>query len=331
MEPITAFDKREMPPAMMRQPAGTKVLVVCGPTASGKTELALSLSHLFGGEMVCADSMQIYKGLPIGTAALMPEDAEGIPQHLTAFLPPEVSFSVADYVQAAQKAIADIDNRGKLPVVCGGTGLYIESLATGRVFTPHKPPEELRQSLQEELLQHGPEHMLQRLAQTDPEHASALHPGDERRILRALEHQQLTGKTYAQRAADSVPGKPPYDVLCLGLAFENRDVLYRRIDERADAMVRAGLVEEAWFVYMNKNTFATAAQAIGYKEFFPYFEGNSKINACVDKLKQATRNYAKRQITWFRHMQSVQWLEADSMKLAAKAAEIVRNFMKRGE
>lgn len=319
------------PPTVSKKKADTPVLVVCGPTASGKTDLALHLSHLFDGEMVCADSMQIYEGLPVGTATLMPEDAQGIPQHLTAFLPPEMRYSVADYVQDAQRVMADIALRGKLPVVCGGTGLYIESLITGRIFTEEKPPQELRQTLQEELALYGPEHMLERLKKHDPEHAQSLHISDTRRILRALEQQRITGKTYAQRAAESFPAAPPYKALCLGITFKNRQALYERIDARVDLMMEKGLLAETKKVYMYKNTFTTAAQAIGYKEFFPYFENAMELSACVEKLKQATRRYAKRQLTWFGHMKEIVWLYADEGDMTAKATEIVRKFRKECE
>lgn len=301
-------------------------MVVCGPTASGKSELALQLSHQFNGEMVSADSMQIYSGLHIGTAALLPQDAEGISQNLVGFLPPDKEFSVAEYVALAGDAIAGIAGRGKLPVVCGGTGLYISSLVSGTVFTPQKPDEALRTKLEELLEQEGGEGMLRRLAEIDPAHAETLHAKDHKRILRALEQWEQTGKTRAEREKLSKPEERPYNAMCIAVTYP-REELYRRIELRVDSMVEKGVLKEAEWVYQNKDVFKTAAQAIGYKEFFGYFAGESSLEECVAKLKQATRNYAKRQLTWFKRMDGVYWLDASQPDATREAERVVQDFL----
>ncbi|MDL2325243.1 tRNA (adenosine(37)-N6)-dimethylallyltransferase MiaA [Ruminococcaceae bacterium OttesenSCG-928-A16] len=305
--------------------AKTKIVVVCGPTATGKSGLANALCKRFGGQVVGADSMQIYKGLPIGTAAVTPKEAGGIPQHLVGFLPPEQSFSVANYITHAKAAINTIAAQGMLPVVSGGTGLYLSALTTGTVFTPQPPQPALRQQLQSQLQKLGAAAMLAQLAQVDPAHAATLNPADEKRILRGLEQWHLTGKTRLQRDEAS-RGEAPYNTLCIGLNYSSRQLLYAQINARVDAMLEQGLLEEAKQVYANQNQYKTAAQAIGYKEFFAYFDSTATLQACTEKLKQATRNYAKRQLTWFRAMPNIHWLMVDEEGLEEKAAALVQNF-----
>ncbi|MFV0412351.1 MAG: tRNA (adenosine(37)-N6)-dimethylallyltransferase MiaA, partial [Oscillospiraceae bacterium] len=215
--------------------------------------------------------------------------------------------------------------RGRLHVVCGGTGLYISSLVQVTVFTKEKASPELRESLLQKLQQLGAPALLEELAQKDPAYAAALHPADEKRIVRGLEQLLLTGKTYAQRAALSRPQKAPYRALCLGIEYP-REILYARIEQRVEHMLQNGLLQEAQLVYNNRTTFKTAAQAIGYKEFFPYFDGQAPLAECLQKLKQATRNYAKRQLTWFKHMPEVVWLNGEESALP-KAEEQLRNFL----
>lgn len=308
----------------------TKVLVVCGPTATGKSSLALHLARRFGGELIAADSMQVYRGLVVGTAATTPQAAGEVPVHLTGFLPPEQPFSVADWVEKAAALIEGISARGRLPIVCGGTGLYIQSLVTGTRFEQDSRDDALRAELEAQWQAQGANAMLARLAALDPRRAETLHVKDKKRILRALEQSLLTGRTAAQRLAASRPAQPPYDSLLLGLRFEEREMLYNSINLRVDAMMAQGLLAEAQTVWENRARYQTAAQAIGYKEFFPYFEGTSELGACVDKLKQATRNYAKRQLTWFGGMTDIHWLEADDPDLAAKAETLMEGRRARG-
>lgn len=306
----------------------TKIVVVCGPTATGKSRLANFLCTRFGGQVVGADSMQVYAGLPVGTAAVTPEEENGIRHHLVGFLPPEQSFSVAEYVELAKGTIDEIALQGCLPVVCGGTGLYLSALVRGTVFTEEKVSPELRGKLQHELEQTSAEEMLRRLQKVDFAYAATLSAADERRILRALEQWELTGKTRAQRDQES-HGEAPYNTFCIGLNYSTREKLYTQINHRVDIMLQNGLLEEAERVWQNKETYKTAAQAIGYKEFFAYFEQTATLQQCAEKLKQATRNYAKRQLTWFKAMPEIQWLAVDEPDILEKTEALVKEFYSR--
>lgn len=298
-----------------------KVLAVCGPTASGKTALAVQLARQLNGEVVSADSMQIYKGLSVGTAK--PDNAEmcGIPHHLMDFLSPDQAFSVADYVAQAGRIIESIAKRGRVPILAGGTGLYLSSLLDGVRFSPAKPVSEERVLLQQELEQNGIGPLYAELCRIDPEYAATLHPNNHVRVLRALELYRQTGKTMTQQRSESVPAERPYNARVICLCPRQREMLYARIDARVDQMMTSGLLEEARDVYEHRALYKTAAQAIGYKEFFPYFEGASELESCVLALKQATRNYAKRQLTWFRRMPDVLWLHPEDADVLEQALE----------
>ena len=232
------------------------VVAVVGPTATGKTALGVTLAKHFSGEVISCDSMQIYEGLDIGTAKVTPEETCGIPHHGVDILTPDISFSVADFTAMAGKLEQEISARGNLPILVGGTGLYVQSFLYGVRFTQEKAPAGLREHLAAEL--------------------------------------------------------------------------YRRIDRRVDKMLEAGLLKEAQVVWQNRLRFRTAAQAIGYKEFFPYFEGTAALDRCTDKLKQASRNYAKRQLTWFRHMDGVVWLDAGAPDMAQTAICKTDEFLSKG-
>ena len=306
------------------------VLAVVGPTATGKTALGVALAERFGGEIISADSMQIYKGLDVGTAKVTPEETHGIPHYAVDFLEPDQIFSVADFTALAARLEAELSARGKLPILVGGTGLYVQSFLYGVRFTAEKTPDGLREQLAAELAEKGPAAMYEELKQADPEAAAAIHPNNQVRVLRALEHYRATGKKLSEQKAGSLPPERPYRSLVLGLDFPDRAQLYARIDRRVDKMMEAGLLREAQLVYANRDRFKTAAQAIGYKEFFPYFEGAAELTPCVDKLKQASRNYAKRQLTWFRHMDGVVWLDASAPDAAARAAALTQEFIAKG-
>ncbi len=306
------------------------IVAVVGPTASGKTSLGVALAEQFDGEIISADSMQIYKGLDVGTAKVTAEETHGIPHHGVDILPPDVPFSVADFTALAGRLEGEISGRGHLPILVGGTGLYVQSFLYGVRFTEEKAPDGLREQLAAELAEKGPDAMYSQLQAADPEAAAAIHPNNHVRVLRALEHYRATGKKLSEQKAASLPPERPYRSLILGLDFPERAQLYRRIDLRVDQMMEQGLLEEAKRVYKNRNTFRTAAQAIGYKEFFPYLEGASELAPCVEKLKQASRNYAKRQLTWFRHMEGVVWLDASAPEVQARAAETVKEFLAKG-
>lgn len=300
------------------------VVAVGGPTASGKTAFSVQLAKRLGGEVVCADSMQIYKGLDVGTAKATQEEMEGVPHHLMDFLPPEETFSVADFVEAANREVQAITSRGRLPVLVGGTGLYIESFLNGVRFAEQKTDPALRERLEKEAGELGAQAMHRRLAAIDPDYAATVHPNNVGRVIRALELYYSSGKTMSRQRAESLPETPPFDSMVFCLAPAERSELYRRIDVRVDRMLEAGILEEAKMVWENRERYRTAAQAIGYKEFFPYFKGTAELAVCTDKLKQASRNYAKRQLTWFRRMENVIWLDPGDGQLVERAEKLVR-------
>ena len=306
------------------------VVAVVGPTATGKTALGVSMAQHFSGEVISCDSMQIYKGLDVGTAKVTPEETCGIPHHGVDILTPDKTFSVADFTAMAAELEQQISARGHLPILVGGTGLYVQSFLYGVRFAEEKAPAGLREQLAAELAEKGGAAMYEQLKQADPEAAAAIHPNNQVRVLRALEHYRATGKKLSEQKADSLPPERPYRSLVLGLDFPDRADLYRRIDLRVDKMQDAGILQEAEYVWQNRETFRTAAQAIGYKEFFPYFEGTAPLDACTEKLKQASRNYAKRQLTWFRHMDGVVWLDAGAPDVAEAALRKTDEFLAKG-
>ena len=306
------------------------VLAVVGPTASGKTALGVALAEQFGGEIISADSMQIYKGLDVGTAKVTSEETRGIPHHGVDILQPDEPFSVADFTALAGALEHEISGRGHLPILVGGTGLYVQSFLYGVRFAAEKTPDGLREQLAAELNEKGPEAMYAELQAVDPEAAAAIHPNNHVRVLRALEHYRATGKRLSEQKADSLPPERPYRSLVLGLDFPDRAALYRRIDLRVDKMLEAGLLAEAEYVWHNREAFRTAAQAIGYKDFFPYFQQTATLEVCTEKLKQASRNYAKRQLTWFRHMDGVTWLDAGAEDVRQTALRLTQDFLSKG-
>ena len=300
-----------------------KVVAVCGPTASGKTSLSVALAKQLDGEIICADSMQIYKHLNIGTAKVTTEEMQGIPHHLVGFLEPDIRFSVADYVLLAQECIKEISARGRLPILVGGTGLYVQSVLRGVQFAPQKTDMALRETLRQRLEKEGIDPLYQELCAVDPIYAKGLHKNNHGRVLRALELYRQTGKTMSEQLAASMPTERPYADVLIGLRYDNRETLYHHINARVDVMMQAGLLTEARFVYENRVRYLTAAQAIGYKEFFPYFEQKTSLEECVLKLKQASRNYAKRQITWFSHMENLQWAPAADLCAVQQIKELL--------
>ena len=308
------------------------VVAVGGPTATGKTALAVHLARAFGGEVISADSMQVYRGLDIGTAKATAEERRGVPHHLLDILDPAEPFSVADFVPAADACIRRLTAAGRLPIVAGGTGLYLTSLLTGLSFSPEKADPALRAALERRAETEGLGALYAELERIDPAYAAAVHPNNRPRILRALELYAATGRRMSEQRAAARPAEAPYRALCLCLTFRDRETLYRRIDARVDSMVAQGLVREARYVYENRGRFATAAQAIGYKELFPYLAGQSELEPCVAALKQASRRYAKRQLTWFRHQGDVTWLALDEPGApppAAHAEALVRAFLEK--
>lgn len=289
-----------------------KILVIVGPTASGKTRMAVELAQRHNGEVISADSMQIYRTMDIGTAKPTKEEMGGIPHHMIDVADPEEDFSVARYVEMAAQCVDDVLARGKLPIVAGGTGLYIDSLLSGRTFAPFSPDSALRGELERELAEKGGQAMLEALAQVDPEAAQRLHPNDHKRIIRALEVYRSTGKTITQHNRETQAIPPRYNALTIGLAFQDRQAMWRRIDQRVDEMVAAGLEDEVRRLLTSGiSPKCTAMQAIGYKEFTQALSGEMTWQEAADVVKLRSRQYAKRQLTWFGRNPNTRWVRWD--------------------
>lgn len=286
-----------------------RVLCVVGPTASGKTKMAVALARRFGGEVVSVDSMQIYRGMTIGTAAPTAAEMEGVPHHMIAVADPAESWSVARFCQAADGCIQDILARGRLPVLAGGTGLYLDALIRGDDFAPGSQGGEVRLRLQRELREQGPEALLERLRTVDPETAGRLHLRDEKRILRALEIYEQSGEPMSLRDRRGRQRPDRYDALYIGLSFRDREDLRQRIDRRVDDMVRQGLLQEVQdLLDSGLPRDATALQAIGYKQFLAVADGTATPDQAVEEVKLRSRQYAKRQLTWLRRNPDIHWI-----------------------
>ena len=286
-----------------------KILVVSGPTASGKTALAVELALAHNGEVVSADSMQIYRRMDIGTAKPTRAEMRGVPHHMLDVADPEEDFSVARYVELAARCVDDILARGKLPIVAGGTGLYIDSLLSGRTFARFDPDSPLRRELEEELARRGGAALLEELARVDPDTAARLHPNDGKRIVRALEVYRSTGTTLTAHNAMTRSLPPRYSALTLTLAFQRREDMWDRIDRRVDRMMADGLAEEVRALLdSGVPDRCTAMQAIGYKEMAAALRGDGDTARAAEEIKLRSRQYAKRQLTWFRRNPDARWL-----------------------
>ena len=286
-----------------------KILVVSGPTASGKTALAVELALAHNGEVVSADSMQIYRRMDIGTAKPTRAEMRGVPHHMLDVADPGEDFSVARYVELAARCVDDILARGKLPIVAGGTGLYIDSLLSGRTFARFDPDSPLRRELEEELARRGGAALLEELARVDPDTAARLHPNDGKRIVRALEVYRSTGTTLTAHNAMTRSLPPRYDALTLTLAFQRREDMWDRIDRRVDRMMADGLAEEVRALLdSGVPDRCTAMQAIGYKEMAAALRGDGDTARAAEEIKLRSRQYAKRQLTWFRRDPAARWL-----------------------
>ena len=282
-----------------------RMICIVGPTATGKTRLSVALAQALDGEVVSFDSMQVYRGMTIGTAAPTPEEMAGVPHHMIGVIDPRENFSVSRYCELAEPIVQDILRRGKTVVLVGGTGLYIDSLIAGRAFAP-QPQDGLRAALEREAGERGMDTMLDRLRAVDPETAATLHPSNRKRVLRALEVYEQTGLPISEHNRRTQALPPRYDPLWIGLDYENRQTLWQRITQRVDGMLEAGLREElAALVALGLPRDSTALQAIGYKELL-----NDPATA-REQIVLRSRQYAKRQRTWFRRNPKVHWLFAD--------------------
>ena len=283
------------------------VVCVVGPTASGKTRLGVALAHELDGEVVSADSMQIYRRMDIGTAKPTEAEMEGIPHHMTDVAEPEENWSAARYVEAATQCVEDIFRRGKRPIIVGGTGLYIDSLVSGRGFAVQSTG--WRQKLQAQAAAEGIEPLREALKQVDLAAYERIQPADEKRIIRALEVWYETGKTITQHNLETQQQPPRYQAVTIGLNFQERPQLWRRIDRRVDEMMAAGLAEEVRALLdSGVPARCTAMQAIGYKEMAAAQRGGGDVCAAAEEIKLRSRQYAKRQLTWFRRTEGAKWL-----------------------
>ena len=303
-----------------------KTVFIAGPTASGKTALGAALAEKFGGEVVSADSMQIYKGIHIASAAPDSSEMLGVPHHMLEFLEPGQSFSVAEYVNAARGVIADINARGKLPFVVGGTGLYISSLADNTVYADEPTDLDLRKELNTLFDKEGAEKMLERLSVFDPESAARLHPNNRRRIIRAFEVYKLTGHSITEQNILSKEGEKYIEPLLIGITYRDREKLYERINRRVDIMLENGLEDEARAALSRSS--GGAVQAIGHKELAEYIKGECSLSEAAESLKRQTRRYAKRQLTWFKRDKRINWIYADeSADPAGEAEKLIKQFI----
>ena len=294
------------------------LIIVAGPTASGKTALAIELARHVGGEIVNADSMQIYKYMDIGTAKPTKEERAAAVHHLIDFLEPDANYSVADYARDAHEVIADITLRGKIPVMCGGTGLYISSVADDVTFGEVETDYALREALKKTADEKGGEYLIEMLREFDPVSADRLHPNNLKRVIRAIEFYRLTGVPISEHQAETKRKKSRYDPLIMCIEWE-RETLYDRINRRVDMMFDAGLVGEVKRLReMGFTRELNSMQGIGYKEVMDYLDGAATLDETKEIIKQSSRRYAKRQMTWFRRDTRVRYINADNAAVEAK-------------
>lgn len=298
-----------------------RVIAILGPTATGKSACAIEVAKLLGGEIISGDSMLVYKEMNIGTAKPTADELASVPHHLVDILPPEAKFSVVDFKQRCEALISEINARGKLPIIAGGTGLYIKAVLENYSFNEVDEDTELRQKLEHEAAEKGPERLYELLQSLDPEAAAIIHPNNVRRVVRALESALKGG-----HVSQEISSEPPYEALVFGLTME-RGFLYERINQRVDIMLEAGLVEEVKaLLTKGVSVECQSMQSIGYRQMVWYLKQGMPYEEAVDKLKQATRNFAKRQLTWYRKMPYIDWYEV-TRELEYKA--IVKDMCKK--
>ncbi len=304
-----------------------QIICVAGPTASGKTGLAVELAKELGGEVISCDSMQIYKRMDIGTAKPTVEEMQGIPHHMLDVAEPDEDFSVSRYCEMADPILQDVLARGKTAIIAGGTGLYMDSLMRGNAFAPY-PATGCREKLEAEAEEKGMAWMLEKLRAIDPESGARLHLADKKRIIRALEVYQETGQTITEhnRRTQAIP--PKYSPIYLGLDFADRAKLYERIDLRVELMMQQGLLEEIKALLASGiPDKCTAMQAIGYKEFVAALQGEISLEEAIAQVQQSSRHYAKRQLTWFRRNPNMHWLvRQENTEILSLARQVLREF-----
>ena len=305
-----------------------RILCVVGPTACGKTTLGVQLAKRLDGEVVSVDSMQIYRGMTIGTAAPTEKEMDGVPHHMVAIAEPEENWSVARFAEEADKCIQDILSRGKLPILVGGTGLYLDAIIAGRSFAPGMSGGEIRNTLEKRLVEEGIEPLIEELRQVDRDSAERLPAGDEKRILRALEVYLTTGKTITQHNLESQTIPKKYDAVFIGLAFADRADMRALIDLRVDKMVEAGLIDEIrTLLARGLDRSCTALQAIGYKEFLAAMDGEATMEEAIEEVKLRSRQYAKRQLTWLRRNQDIFWIIWEKTRDFSTAVRLSTDFL----
>ena len=288
-----------------------KVVVICGPTASGKTALSIELAKKINGEIISCDSMQIYKDMNIGTAKPTKEEMQGIKHYLVDYVLPTKRYSVADYKRDAEKSIKKILEKGKVPIIVGGTGLYVDSLIYNIEYPEIKFDEQYREKLEKEVEEKGLENLYKEAKKIDPIAVEKISKTDKKRLLRILEIYHATGKTKTEQEIISRRNEPEYDYKVYALLWD-REKLYDRINLRVDLMIKQGLIEEVKSILEKYNTFPTAMQGLGYKEVVQYLDGELTKEEMIEKVKQETRRYAKRQMTWFRKNKQTVWLDAEN-------------------
>ncbi|MEH7239456.1 tRNA (adenosine(37)-N6)-dimethylallyltransferase MiaA [Bacillus sp. JJ1562] len=291
----------------MEESKKEKLVVLIGPTAVGKTELSIELAKKLNAEIISGDSMQIYKGMDIGTAKISIDEMEGVPHHLIDIKEPHEGFSVAEFQADVRKLISDIHSRGKLPMIVGGTGLYIQSVIFDYQFTDDASNPEYRETLEQQVAKSGVDSLYQELKEIDPESAERIHPNNVRRVIRALEIYKTTGKTMTDYMEEQKQ-ELIFEVALVGLTME-REKLYERINDRVDLMIESGLLEEVSTFYSQGLRDCQSIQAIGYKELYHHLDGSLTLQEAITQLKQNTRRYAKRQLTWFRNKMDVKWFD----------------------
>lgn len=303
------------------------LVVLVGPTAVGKSKIAIGLAKRLDGEVVTADSMQVYIGLDIGTDKPPVDQRQGVPHHLIDVVRPDQRFNVAQYRDLAHETIADIHRRGKLPLLSGGTGLYVKAVLDEFLFPDEGADFDLRQELEEKARELGPEWLHRRLAEIDPPTARRLHPNDVRRVIRAIEVYETTGRPLSEHLVTAKAQEPRYRTVMIGLT-RPRPVLYRRIEERVDRQIRDGLVDEVRALMAAYRDLPVARQALGYKEIVSYLQGERTLEEAIALLKRDTRRYAKRQFTWFRRDNRIVWFDLEELSPTEKALDTLEGFIR---